>query len=197
MFDTNAVIDLFGVKKSQKLLIGAYGGNSSIVVFDYDSGSRSPVFRLPISKGISSWMISKLQEIRDAGPGKRFSIMYSDWNKAQKKFINKRTLVIGKDDSKVIFIGVQGEAITDGAKFYFKPFGIETSPDNLDDESKSKLMCNDVISELKYGLPIATALSKDQQTMDAIKEKRKKQYNNNPNSNSNSSAGSPDDDIPF
>jgi hypothetical protein len=193
MFSTNNGFKLNGKTKGLSLSMGSFMGNSELVVFNSKSTNKGPLWKFPLGNGAVAWIISNLEKIKNAPGGSRKSLIHQEWDFNEKKFKNKKSLTIGKDDNKSIYFGVQGMSITDFEMFIMDMFGYDQSPENLTQEEKGILVASDLIDCFRNLRLTFEALSKDTVSVNKQKEK----WQNKGNQGYNSNATKTNDNIPF
>jgi hypothetical protein len=137
--------------------IGVYRGSSSISI--WSEGSNAPS-KIPLAPSTRIVFKKYLQgALANKQPSVKNSFLVEKYDITQKKSIGSGTVVIGRSDSGVIYIGVQipGRA---AIKFELRtPIGIDL-PDPLNDVSKSELQCEVLIEALEIKLPVLEVITK-------------------------------------
>jgi hypothetical protein len=183
-FNFNNYIKYTGVNKDLSLTIAPLNGKVYITVWNNKASDFKDKKIFSIIATLATLIMTKnyLNKAILGGPGTRNSIIISDWDNNQKKFTNKKTITIGKDENMTIFISVSGDKLTNQEMFLLKvPKKIDSSPDSLTDDKRSIIEATALVEQLD-ALNVAILLSRDKESMAAAASKFSKYSGNNNNS---------------
>lgn len=140
--------------KNVSLQIGVYMGGPSFAVFSGNGGA--PVKKIPFSNKMT-WAAFPffLEKLKTASPDTKFELPHATWDREAKKRVPNATLVFGRDDKNLPYIGVTGPGMSP-AKFLIRP-GLDFDLSGLDVVSQSAIALDSLINVFRLHIPLAVA----------------------------------------
>lgn len=104
--------------KKISMTLGVFQGHGGISVFMQDN--PKPLFRTTLSNRRDTGIIVQLlQKLLTAGPDTKYTISVTEWDREAKKAVSTGSLILGRDDKNIPYIGVSGAGMPQSYKFPF------------------------------------------------------------------------------
>ena len=158
----NTVFTLYGDKNVGNLAVGAFRGMASFKFFPANS-KGSPV-NFPITNRIRLAIKKSIDQAIKNGPGTKITACIRSKYDVEKKVYNvESNLVIGMNDSKILYLTINSKALPQPVTVYFK--SVKSIDMGVDDATDSVDEATAFVEYLYHDLPIANMLTRDGESM--------------------------------
>ena len=140
--------------KNTSLNMGVWQGNASLTVF----ANRAQAARIPMSRTFQVALASDLQKLLGGKPNDKNTFNFTKWDPDTKKSNPLGSVVVGRDDKAMIYIGVVSPGHSP-MKFVLKsPISFDKS-EPMSDIQRSELATLTLIAQLTVDIPHAILLT--------------------------------------
>lgn len=140
--------------KDTTAILGVYKGRTAITVFK----NRSIVAKIPFDKFGQIYIIRYVKKIMAGGPDNNISHTVQKYDFDQKKIAQLGTIVIGRNDKRVVYMGISAPGFHD-TRFLFRVSLAWGSGDN--EVEKSEVAVETFLNVIGQDLPNAIALTSE------------------------------------
>ena len=137
--------------KDTSMSIGVFKGNASIVVFK--AKESRPAIKIGLPGEGRVILMKDARKILTGGPDQHISRTIYKWNPEEKKMESAGTIIIGRNDRNVAFIGISGPSFT-GVRFPFRISGAWSS-ESMTESEKSEFGLEHFINVIERDVPNA------------------------------------------
>jgi hypothetical protein len=150
-YDYNRIVSVNAENdKNTSLQMGVWNGNATITVFS----NRNQVARLPMNRFFLVDMTRQIRKLLIGKPGDKYSWGFTKWDNEAKKSHPVGSLVVGRDDKALIYLGVQVTGHPP-MKFLLKtPISFDSSTP-MSEVDRSDLAAETLIQQLTVDIPQA------------------------------------------
>ncbi len=144
----------------EMLKVGVFGGKMDMAVFAGKGGA--PVWKHMLTFDQVVMFKRALEKVLASQAGFKHPLVVQQWNRDEKKFEVRGTIIIGKNDKQVVFIEIQFNANGNHKSLLFEmraAASLSSGVDPMSDGDKSVVRANALLWWIDHYLPTAMLLS--------------------------------------